>query len=82
VLAVSAIYWTQEVAEAMQGQPAAGGDSTAAGQGGKGALAAVAAKCTSQLNEVVELVRGELSVLNRCGQTLSGRIVTVAMPVK
>lgn len=65
VLAVSAIFWTQEVSEAMRGEPAGG--SAAAGQGGKGALAAVAAKCTNQLNEVVELVRGDLSVLNRCG---------------
>lgn len=63
VLAVSAIFWTQEVSEAMQGAPPA--DSAKATSGGKGALAAVAAKCTSQLNEVVELVRGELSVLNR-----------------
>jgi len=75
VLAVSAIFWTQEVSEAMQGAPAAavaaGGGSTHVGaeQGGKGALAAAAAKCTAQLNEVVELVRGELSGLNRCGQT-------------
>jgi dynein heavy chain len=63
VLAVSAIFWTQEVSEAMQGAPPA--DSAKATSGGKGALAAVAAKCTSQLNEAVELVRGELSVLNR-----------------
>lgn len=67
LLAVSSINWTQEVAQAIQGRPEAGRDSTAAGQGGKGALAAVAAKCTSQLNELVELVRGDLSVLNRCG---------------
>jgi hypothetical protein len=60
VLAVSAIFWTQEVSGAIRG-----GD--AAVEGGKGALAAVAAKCTNQLNEVVELVRGELSALNRCG---------------
>lgn len=68
VLAVSAIYWTQEVAEAMQGRPttAAAAADTGAQQGDKGTtLAAVAAKCTSQLNEVVELVRGELSALNR-----------------
>jgi dynein heavy chain len=68
VLAISAIYWTQELAEAMQGAPAAASSSeggAAGGQGSKGALGAVAAKCTSQLNEVVELVRGELSVLDR-----------------
>lgn len=58
VLAVSAIFWTQEVAGAIRGE-------AAPVEGGKGALAAVAAKCTSQLNEVVELVRGELSALNR-----------------
>lgn len=56
VLAVSAIFWTQEVAEVMQGS---------AGPGGKGALAAVAERCTGQLNDVVELVRGDLSSLNR-----------------
>jgi dynein heavy chain len=70
VLAISAIYWTQEVSEAMQGAPAAAaaggsGGSASEGQGSKGALGVVAAKCTSQLNEVVELVRGELSVLDR-----------------
>jgi dynein heavy chain len=66
VLAVSAIYWTQEVAAAMAG-PAAGSDAVqAAGAGsGTGALAGVAARCTAQLGEVVELVRGELSNLNR-----------------
>lgn len=80
VLAVSSIYWTQEVAEAMQGRPAAGGDSAAAGQGGKGVLAAVAAKCTSQLNEVVELVRGELSVLNRCALHAVPALSTVLPP--
>lgn len=73
VLAISAIYWTQEVSEAMQGPPAPAandnGGSAAGGQGSKGALGVVAAKCTSQLNEVVELVRGELSVLDRCEAT-------------
>lgn len=62
VLAVSAIYWTQEVAVAMSGT-AANGDP--APNGGKGALQAVADRCTAQLGEVVELVRGELSNLNR-----------------
>lgn len=59
VLTVSAIFWTQEVSGAMSG-PA----SDAAGSG-KGALSAVAANCTAQLGEVVGLVRGELSNLNR-----------------
>lgn len=62
VLAVSAIYWTQEVSAAMAGSGSAGADAATPG---KGALAAVAAKCTSQLEEVVGLVRGELSKLNR-----------------
>lgn len=78
VLAVSAIFWTQEVAEAMRGEPAAG-SAAATGQGGKGALAAVAAKCTSQLNEVVELVRGELSVLNRCGPVTKAQLDAVRL---
>ncbi|KAF6263196.1 dynein heavy chain 8 [Scenedesmus sp. NREL 46B-D3] len=69
VLAVSAIYWTQEVAAAM-----AGGDVQVAGAGsGMGALAGVAARCTAQLGEVVELVRGELSNLSRA--TLSALVV-------
>ncbi len=33
--------------------------------GTKGALATSAERCTSQLNDVVQLVRGELSNLNR-----------------
>lgn len=66
VLAVSAIHWTQEVAAAMA-RPAAGGDAVhaAAAGSGRGALSGVAARCTAQLGEVVELVRGELSNLNR-----------------
>lgn len=43
----------QEVAEALVG-------------GQSGALAGVAERCSAQLNEVVGLVRGELSSLNRC----------------
>lgn len=62
VLAVSAIYWTQEVSVAMSGTASS---CNGAGTSGQGALAAVAARCTSQLGEVVELVRGELSNLNR-----------------
>lgn len=54
VLAVTAIHWTQEVGEAMAGAP------------GGGALAAAARRCTAQLADVVELVRGELSALQRC----------------
>lgn len=63
VLAVSGIYWTQEVATAMEAKV-----PDAAGKAGNGALAAVAEKCTAQLGEVVELVRGELSNLNRSVQ--------------
>lgn len=65
VLAVSAIFWTQEVGAAMAGEPAVAADGSAV-PGGKGALAAVAARCTRQLEDVVQLVRGELSNLNRC----------------
>lgn len=62
VLAVSAIYWTQDVSAAMAGTATSNDGAVGAR---KGALAAVAARCTTQLEEVVELVRGELSNLNR-----------------
>jgi dynein heavy chain len=67
VLAVSQIFWTQEVSAAMLGQYPEGADelTSASSAGGKGALAAVASRCTKQLMEVVEVVRGELSNLNR-----------------
>jgi dynein heavy chain len=52
VLTVTAIFWTQEVTAAVS--------STVAGS-----LRKQADRCTSQLNDVVELVRGELSNLNR-----------------
>jgi dynein heavy chain len=53
VLAVTGVYWTRSVGTAIEG-------------GTKGALQGVADTCTTQLNEVVGLVRGELSNLNRC----------------
>ena len=53
VLTVTAIFWTQEVASAIT-----------SGQAGQ--LAVTAERCTQQLNDVVGLVRGELSGLNRC----------------
>lgn len=53
VLVVTAIYWTQDVATAIAScQP--------------GQLQVCADRCTSQLSDVVNLVRGELSNLNRC----------------
>lgn len=81
VLAVSAIFWTQEVGQAMQGLPPPGAAAPAgccdrsSAPAGKGALAAAAARYTSQLNDVVELVRGDLSSLNRCvGGAGGGRL--------
>jgi dynein heavy chain len=50
------VYWTREVTEAIQG-------------GGAKGLAAYAATCTSELNKIVALVRGQLTSLQRatCG---------------
>jgi dynein heavy chain len=56
VLVASAIQWTQEVDEAIRNP-----------QAQAGGLTAVAHRCTSQLKDIVQLVRGELSNLNRCG---------------
>ncbi|KIZ03382.1 Dynein heavy chain 3, axonemal [Monoraphidium neglectum] len=62
VLAVTAIFWTQDVSAAIS-----------AGASDPSALAGCAARCGSQLNDVVGLVRGELSPLNRA--TLSALVV-------
>jgi dynein heavy chain len=80
VLAVSAIFWTQEVAAAMAA-PAAGSNAVKVAEpgSGKGALAGVAARCTAQLGEVVELVRGELSNLNRWAAQLTSRFSDPAL---
>jgi hypothetical protein len=50
------VYWTQEVVEAIS-------------SGGSRGLARYADKCTAQLNKIVNLVRGQLSSLERstCG---------------
>ena len=60
VLVVTAIFWTQQMAAAITG-------------GAAGALAAAAASNTADLNAVVELVRGELTGLQRA--TLSALVV-------
>jgi dynein heavy chain, axonemal len=65
VLVVTAIFWTLEVTEALGG-PGAGSFTP-------GALAALAARNTSQLGDVVNLVRGDLSKLARA--TLSALVV-------
>jgi hypothetical protein len=80
VLAVSAIFWTQEVAAAMAA-PAAGNDAlkVAEAGSGKGALAGVAARCTAQLGEVVELVRGELSNLNRWAAEVVCKVLSLGL---
>jgi dynein heavy chain len=50
------VYWTREVTEAIQ-------------SGGAKGLATYAAACTSELNKIVALVRGQLTSLQRatCG---------------
>lgn len=53
----TAIYWTKEVVDAMR----------------EGSLADYEKKCTEQLSEIVQLVRGKLSKLNRA--TLSALAV-------
>jgi len=59
VLVVTAVFWTADVEQALTGD--------------KGALRTYADKCTAQLNDIVELVRGDLSKLNRA--TLSALVV-------
>ncbi len=56
VLNCSQVYWTREVTDAIN-------------QGGSAGLAAYADKCTQQLNKIVNLVRGQLTALERatCG---------------
>lgn len=53
----TAIYWTKEVVDAMR----------------QGSLGDYEKKCTEQLSEIVQLVRGKLSKLNRA--TLSALAV-------
>jgi dynein heavy chain, axonemal len=50
------VYWTQEVTEAIS-------------KGGSRGLSQYGIKCTEQLNKIVNLVRGQLSSLERstCG---------------
>lgn len=60
VLAVSQIYWTKEVAEALQ-------------KGGAEALQNFASKCAEELTAEIELVRGDLSKLERA--TLGALVV-------
>lgn len=60
VLAVSQIYWTKEVADALQA-------------GGSEALQAFAQKCAKELTAEIELVRGDLSKLERA--TLGALVV-------
>lgn len=60
VLVVTAIFWTMDVENAIQ-------------SGRQGALKEVSEDCTSQLADVVNLVRGDLSKL--CRMTLSALVV-------
>jgi dynein heavy chain, axonemal len=59
VLVVTAIFWTKAVEEALGGE--------------KGALQTYADVCTGQLNDIVGLVRGDLTKLQRA--TLSALVV-------
>ncbi len=56
VLNCSQVYWTREVTEAIN-------------SGGSSGLAKYAEQCTQQLNKIVNLVRGQLTSLERatCG---------------
>ncbi|KAK9812825.1 hypothetical protein WJX72_004356 [[Myrmecia] bisecta] len=56
VLNCSQVYWTREVTDAIR-------------SGGARGLAAYAGKCTTELNKIVSLVRGQLTSLERatCG---------------
>jgi len=67
VLVASNIYWTREIEGALRG--AGAGPDTKRDDG----LEVRAEACTSQLNDIVELVRGELSHLQRA--TLSALVV-------
>ena len=60
VLNVGQIYWTKEVGTSIQ-------------QGGSAGLKAYGEKCTDQLKDIVELVRGELTKLQR--STLGALVV-------
>ena len=60
VLVVTAIYWTRDVESGIN-------------SGRKGELQVVADRCTSQLGDIVNLVRGQLTKLNR--ETLSALVV-------
>ena len=53
---VAQVYWTREVTESIQ-------------RAGSKGLSEYAAKCTMQLNKIVNLVRGQLTSLERatCG---------------
>jgi len=62
VLSVSQIYWTQAVASALS-----------TGTGGADSLAVFSKKCSSDLQEEVKLVRGELTTLQRA--TLGALVV-------
>ena len=67
VLLVSQIFWTEEVTEAIsQGQ-------IGSGAGGGTPLQDYLAKCTAQMQDIVLLVRGKLSKLER--KTLSALVV-------
>ena len=61
VLCASQIYWTKECAQAID-------------EGGAQGLAAYGEKCTQQLNDIVNLVRGELTSLQR---STMGALVTI-----
>lgn len=70
VLVVSAVFWTRGVTDALQcvARASAGTEG-----GDPGAVAAYAKQCTSDLLRVVDLVRGELTGLQRA--TLGALVV-------